>query len=83
MDNNGNFYGTTTAGGYYNYGVIYKSTRGTYGSYTYSTIYNFTGGTDGANPYVPLAFDATTGYFYGTTISGGANGKGVVFKLIP
>ena len=82
-DANGNFYGTTTGGGQYGYGVVFKLTAGSGGSYTYSTLYSFTGGSDGANPYVPLTFDAGTGYFYGTTVGGGANGKGAVFMLAP
>jgi uncharacterized repeat protein (TIGR03803 family) len=39
-------------------------------------------GTDGANPYGGLV-QGTDGYFYGTTIDGGAKGGGNVFKISP
>ena len=45
-------------------------------------LYSFTGGTDGAHPQAALVFD-TQGNLYGTTASGGANGLGTVFKLVP
>src|ERR1700719_3685415 len=48
---------------------------------TFTTMHSFTG-TDGANPYVGLV-QGTDGSFYGTTIVGGANGAGNVFKITP
>src|SRR3984957_21357933 len=39
-------------------------------------------GTDGANPYVGLV-QGTDGNLYGTTIDGGVNSGGNVFKLTP
>jgi uncharacterized repeat protein (TIGR03803 family) len=45
-------------------------------------IYAFTGASDGASPSNgPLAYQ--NGVFYGATLSGGANGNGVVFMLTP
>jgi uncharacterized repeat protein (TIGR03803 family) len=46
---------------------------------TLTTLHNFNG-TNGANPYVALV-QGTDGNFYGTTIDGGANGGGNVFKM--
>jgi uncharacterized repeat protein (TIGR03803 family) len=47
------------------------------------TVYTFSGGADGSIPsYGPLIFDKA-GNLYGTTIYGGANQAGVVYKLSP
>jgi uncharacterized repeat protein (TIGR03803 family) len=45
-------------------------------------VYSFAGGpTDGANPNAAL-IQGSDGNFYGTTVSGGVNGDGVVFKIL-
>jgi uncharacterized repeat protein (TIGR03803 family) len=69
----GNFYGTTFAGGASGNGIGFKVTAG--GALT--TLYNFCsqGGlscTDGSSPVAPLV-QGTDGNFYGTTFGGGAN----------
>jgi uncharacterized repeat protein (TIGR03803 family) len=77
----GNFYGTTVAGGAHEEGTIFKITTG--GKLT--TLYSFcaqTKCTDGAGPYAGL-IQATDGNFYGTTEGGGANNWGTVFKVTP
>jgi len=48
---------------------------------TFATLHTFDG-TDGAGPFAGLV-QATTGYLYGTTSSGGANGYGTVFEITP
>jgi uncharacterized repeat protein (TIGR03803 family) len=80
---NGNFYGTTQAGGANAGagGTVFEITP----SGTLTTLYSFcsTGGsacTDGETPVGGL-IQATNGVFYGTTEYGGANGGGVVFRL--
>jgi uncharacterized repeat protein (TIGR03803 family) len=45
-----------------------------------ATLYSFTGTNDGAYPDAGLV-QGSDGYFYGTTVSGGANNYGTVFKL--
>ena len=45
-----------------------------------TVLYSFTGLPDGAHPESGLTLDSA-GNFYGTTKSGGAFGKGTVFKL--
>jgi uncharacterized repeat protein (TIGR03803 family) len=72
----GNFYGTTEAGGTNNAGTVFKiSTNG-----ALTSLYSFTGTNDGANPYAGLV-QGNDGYFYGTTYGGGTNGYGTVFRL--
>ena len=74
----GNFYGTTLAGGDYAYGMIFQITPA--GAFT--TFYSFTGGADGGEPQAALV-QGTDGNFYGTTSSGGANGDGTIFQITP
>jgi uncharacterized repeat protein (TIGR03803 family) len=71
----GNFYGTTYAGGPNGNGGIFKITP--QGALT--PLYLFSGGNDGASSYAKLA-QGSDGDFYGTTQFGGADGNGVVFK---
>jgi uncharacterized repeat protein (TIGR03803 family) len=46
---------------------------------TFTTLHNFDSA-DGANPYAAL-IQATNGDLYGTTMNGGANGGGTVFRV--
>jgi uncharacterized repeat protein (TIGR03803 family) len=77
----GDLYGVTQHGGLYNNGVVFKVT--TAGSLI--TLYSFCAKTncpDGNSPEAPL-LQATDGNFYGTTVSGGAKGRGTVFRITP
>ncbi len=84
----GNFYGVTQNGGLTNQicttggcGTVFKMTSGG----TLTTLYQFCSAgncTDGANPFGGLVQGAD-GNFYGTTIYGGANQNGTVFKITP
>jgi uncharacterized repeat protein (TIGR03803 family) len=77
----GNFYGTTYAGGTHNNctsvscGTVFKITPA--GALT--TLHSFDS-TDGANPIAAL-IQASDGNLYGTTGSGGANFRGTIFKI--
>jgi uncharacterized repeat protein (TIGR03803 family) len=71
----GNFYGTTVAGGEFGKGTAYQVSP--WGSVT--ILWSFSGA-DGASPYAPLQ-EGSEGIFYGTTTAGGANGKGTVFTV--
>jgi uncharacterized repeat protein (TIGR03803 family) len=71
----GNFYGTTSGGGTYGQGTVFKiSANGALNS-----LYSFTGTNDGAIPNGLV--QGSDGNFYGTTSGGGTYGQGTVFKI--
>ncbi len=86
-DSAGNLYGTTSAGGAANAGVVYKLDKS---SGHETVLYSFTGGADGDEPLAGLIRDPA-GNLYGTTTFGGTpcppvvEGQppscGVVFRL--
>jgi uncharacterized repeat protein (TIGR03803 family) len=80
----GNLYGTTTAGGVNDNGVVFELAPPTApgGSWTETALHQFTGAADGSLPYAGLVADGA-GNLYGTAIKGGTKGHGVVFKLAP
>jgi uncharacterized repeat protein (TIGR03803 family) len=78
VDAAGNLYGTTSAGGTYGYGTVFRLSK-----YRKEHIlHNFRLKGDGGVPYAGLVFDQS-GNLYGATTSGGngANGGGTVFEL--
>ncbi len=78
IDNAGNLYGTTTAGGTNNKGVVFKYTAATK---KVTVLYSFKGNaTDGGVPYAGLARDAA-GVLYGFTSEGGKAGFGTAFEI--
>jgi uncharacterized repeat protein (TIGR03803 family) len=71
----GDFYGTTSAGGTNNVGTVFQlSTNG-----GLTNLHSFTG-IDGEQPSAALV-QGSDGDFYGTTFGGGPNQDGVVFKI--
>lgn len=76
-DAGGNLYGTTENGGTYGYGTVFKVSAGTS---TITTLATFDGTQSGSNPQAGLVTDAN-GNLYGTTLNGGANGLGAIFKV--
>jgi uncharacterized repeat protein (TIGR03803 family) len=73
----GDFYGTTSAGGNAGTGVVFKidSSGGE------SVVYSFAGGSDGASPEAGLLW--MEGALFGATTAGGSNGAGTVFRVLP
>src|SRR5271156_4978373 len=82
FDAAGNLYGTTSGGGKFGEGTVFKlsPSKGD-DAWTHTTLFNFNGA-DGAGPRGSVVFDAA-GNLYGTTVGGGGLGFGTVFKLSP
>jgi uncharacterized repeat protein (TIGR03803 family) len=76
QDSGGTFYGTAQWGGANSLGVVFKMTS----TGTVTVLHAFAGGKEGANPAASLLL-ASDGRLYGTTQYGGANNQGTVFKL--
>ncbi len=76
-DSAGHLYGTTSAGGAFGGGTVFRITNN-----TKTILHNFGSGSDGSAPLGGLVFDRA-GNLYGTTSAGGANGNGTVFMLSP
>ena len=74
-DNNGNFFGTTSAGGTHNLGTVFELAAG---SGTITPIVSFDG-TNGSLPNAGLIED--NGNLFGTTLYGGTNGASTVFEV--
>jgi uncharacterized repeat protein (TIGR03803 family) len=72
---NGNFYGTTTAGGTSGFGTVFEITPAGVVTTLHSFDYS-----DGDFPIGAL-IQATNGSLYGTTYGGGTGGNGTVFKI--
>lgn len=84
FDQQGNLYGTSTAGGAgdcngVGCGTVFKLTP-TVGGWAETILYTFTGGNDGYAPTQVLL--GNDGNLYGVA-DGGAYGRGVVFQLTP
>ncbi len=76
QDSQGNIYGTTSDGGKFKDGEVFKIDS----SGNFSTLYAFKGKTDGAIPYAGLLLD-TQGNLYGTATQGGIGRNGVLFRF--
>ena len=86
FDTAGNLYGTTSAGGSGDGGIVFELISNGNGSFTESILHTFSGGaSDGDGPITGLAFDKS-GNLYGATGTGGGKttgGDGVIFQLTP
>jgi uncharacterized repeat protein (TIGR03803 family) len=74
----GNLYGTTSYGGDFTWGTVFKLDPA--GNET--ILHSFAYGADGGNPMGTLAQDSA-GNLYGTTQIGGAANSGTIFKVDP
>jgi len=85
IDEAGNLYGTASSGGSnsncINCGTVFKLVDHS-GAWIFNTIYSFGGGLDGVAPYARVVF-GPEGILYGTTVSGGRDEFGTVYKLQP
>jgi uncharacterized repeat protein (TIGR03803 family) len=80
----GNLYGTTSEGGASGCacGTIFELTPGAGGTWTQSVLYSFRSAPDGAFVYNGM-IAAGNGSLYGTTVHGGVDDEGSVFRFIP
>ena len=81
IDASGNLYGTTSSGGIFGYGVVFKLAPSG-GAFTETTLYNFS--LDfGSAPQADGVMLGGDGNLYGATIFGGEHGLGTIYKLTP
>ncbi len=79
LGTDGNFYGACYDGGTTNHGTVYQITP----SGVFTILHSFSNsGADGASPNAP-PIQGRDGNFYGTTVGGGTNGDGTIYKLTP
>jgi uncharacterized repeat protein (TIGR03803 family) len=76
QDKAGNLYGTTYAGGSSSCGTVFELAPS---SGKETVLWNFTCGSDGGNPFSGLLLSGNT--LYGTAVSGGSSGNGVIFSV--
>jgi uncharacterized repeat protein (TIGR03803 family) len=82
LDASGNLYGTTMYGGTGYEGTVFKLTPTSQGPWIKTTLHNFHD-LDGAGPELSKLWITSSGTIYGTTVTGGAYGQGVVFQITP
>ena len=73
----GTFYGTTSFGGVFDRGTLFRMDA----TGVVTSLYSFSGPLDGARPFGLVR--ASDGRFYGMTTEGGAFGFGTVFRFVP
>jgi uncharacterized repeat protein (TIGR03803 family) len=81
LDQAGNVYGTTSAGGYGGNGIVFELTLAG-DRWNESVVHAFAGPGDAAAPFSGVTFD-NSGNLYGTTFLGGVMGNGAVYELTP
>jgi uncharacterized repeat protein (TIGR03803 family) len=82
LDGAGNLYGTSIFGGALGSGTVYELSPIQNG-WTESVIHGFGAEDDGQLPADEILVFDQYGALYGTTVDGGANGYGTVFKMTP
>jgi uncharacterized repeat protein (TIGR03803 family) len=81
FDKKGSLYGTTSGGGTYGAGSVFKLTPHADGAWGEGLLHSFDYHAEGAGPTGGLILDQA-GHLYGTTQGGGAHDGGDVFELI-
>jgi hypothetical protein len=76
------FYGTASAGGANNAGVLFKLKQQPNGQWSENVVYSFSPGNGGSDPASGLTVGSLDALF-GATNRGGTSGTGVVYKITP
>jgi uncharacterized repeat protein (TIGR03803 family) len=76
----GNLYGTTAGGGELGWGTVFKVTASGVETILHSFIGDLPGVVDGVYPFADLIL-GKDGNLYGTTVQGGPNQDGTIFKI--
>jgi uncharacterized repeat protein (TIGR03803 family) len=82
FDSLGNLYGTTSIGGDYGWGTVFRLELDSHGQWTEHVLHSFNEKTDGAEPFGSVIFDRQ-GNLYCTTYAGASSTRGSVVELIP
>jgi uncharacterized repeat protein (TIGR03803 family) len=82
-DSAGRLYGTTQFGGQFGFGSVFRLTPPAKGSkvWTEDILYSFDNGNDEGNDPKGGILIGAAGELYGTTVIGGTNGSGTVYRL--
>jgi hypothetical protein len=85
MDQYGAIYGVTHFGGGGSClcGTVFRLSHNIEFGWLFEVLHTFTGGEGGSTPNGDLLIDNSNGYIFGTTPTGGANGLGEVYSLVP
>ncbi|HKD66819.1 MAG TPA: choice-of-anchor tandem repeat GloVer-containing protein [Candidatus Binataceae bacterium] len=78
VGNDGNLYGVTLFGGYFDLGTFFRITP----AGVLTVLYSFSGGADGQGPDSSLIL-TSDGVFYGTTVTGGPTNNGTIYRITP
>jgi uncharacterized repeat protein (TIGR03803 family) len=81
FDAAGNLYGIANGDGADGFGSVWKLSPSN-GTWTLTDLHDFTNGSDGGEPYGQVAVDSN-GDVFGTAVTGGSHGQGVVFEVTP
>ncbi|HEX3653575.1 MAG TPA: choice-of-anchor tandem repeat GloVer-containing protein [Rhizomicrobium sp.] len=81
LDSASNLYGTTSEGGAYGDGVIFKLARSGK-HWTESVVHSFSGVPDGAYAYNGMV-DGDPGTYFGATVHGGEDDEGAIYRFTP
>lgn len=82
LDASGNLYGTTANGGASGDGVIFSLTPAAHHKWKESVVHSFAGAPDGAFAYNGMVSDGA-GNYYGSTVHGGTDDEGAIYKFTP